>query len=66
MEAEVQREFNRLERDDFRWNHRQRRDFVARTKKRHAARIEMRSRDFSPVSPQKNALNVFPAKFVLL
>ena len=40
--------------------------FCGKTKERHAGRIEMRLRDFSPVLTQKNALNVFPAKIVFL
>ena len=40
--------------------------FCGKTKERAGGRIEMRSRDFSPVLPQKNALNLFPAKIVLL
>ena len=40
--------------------------FCGKTKKRAAERIEMRSSGFSPVLTQKNALNVFPAKIVLL
>ena len=40
--------------------------FCGKTKERAAGRIEMRSRRFSPVLTQKNALNVFPAKIVLL
>ena len=40
--------------------------FCGKTKERHAGRIEMRSRDFSQVLTQKRALNVFPAKIVLL
>ena len=40
--------------------------FCGKTKERAAGRIKMHSRDFSPVLTQKNALNVFPAKIVLL
>ena len=40
--------------------------FCGKTKERAAGRIEMRSRGFSQVLMQKRALNVFPAKEVLL
>ena len=40
--------------------------FCVKTKERAAGRIEMRSRDFSPVLTQKRALNVFPAKIISL
>ena len=40
-------------------------EFCGKTKERAAGPIETRSRGFSPVLTQKNALNVVPAKIVL-